>query len=287
MPRNPHIEAILRDRYAGGRRKVPRILRQQEPRGLERTYLRDIIRLIKPAKELVDQLLIPRLPELDSEIIQVADAMNFDDYPEVIERIFGDIRLRYGQIVSEGSIKGAATGQAVQLDIFNRKQVARQFKQVLGVDVFAITPQLTTQIGAFTTDNVSLIESIPERYLRQVENTALRNLRAGNRFSEWKGDLPALYRKSRSSAALIARDQTNKFNGELNGARQTELGVDDYTWRTSEDERVREEHEAINGNVYSWTDPKRQPPEGHPGQPILCRCQGEPNIDAMLKRLGI
>jgi SPP1 gp7 family putative phage head morphogenesis protein len=265
---------------------VPKPIRQAEPRALERSYLRDILDLLKPAQELVEELLIPRLPEFDAEIA-VADSLRADAYPEIIESVFGDIRLRYGQIVTEGTVKGTAANQAGQLDLFSRQQTSRQFKRLLGIDVFAITPQLTTQINAFTTDNVGLIESIPERYFYEIEQTALRNLRAGNRAETWRDELEHRYDVSESRAALIARDQTNKFNGELNAARQTELGIEDYTWRTAGDERVRPSHQDLDGESFSWTDPQRQPPEGHPGFPIQCRCQAEPDVEATLKRMGV
>lgn len=276
MPRNPHMEAVLRDRYRG-KRKIPPT-RQAEPRGLERSYLRDILNLLKPAEELVDELLIPRLPEFDAEIA-------LDAYPDTLQSIFGDIRLRYGQIVSDGTIDGVAADQATQLDLFNRQQTARQFKRLAGIDVFALTPELTTQISAFTVDNVGLITSIPERYFTEIENTALRNLRAGNRSETWRKELEERYDVSRSRAALIARDQTNKFNGELNRARQTALGIDGYTWRTSEDERVRPTHQEINGNHYAWKG-EPSPPEGAPGFPIQCRCQAEPDVEGALEKLA-
>ena len=284
MPINPHIDAILRERFSG-RRKVPKLIRRQEPRGLERAYLSDIIKLIEPARELVDELLVARLPEFDSELA-INDTMRADAYPDELERIFGDIKLRYGQIVSAGDVTSTASSQASQIDLFNREQTARQFKRVLGIDVFALTPQLTTEISAFTVDNVGLIESIPQRYLDEVENTALRNLRAGNRSPTWQHELRERYDVTESRAALIARDQTNKFNGELNRARQTSLGIEGYTWRTAGDERVRPTHEAIDGNVYAWSG-RPAPPEGHPGQPIQCRCQAEPDVEAALERLGV
>jgi SPP1 gp7 family putative phage head morphogenesis protein len=263
------------------------VLRQQQPRGIERTYLRDILRLLRPAQELVQQLLIERMPEIEAEALQSFDSNRLDTYVDTIERSMGDARLRYGQIVTELETTNTVSGAGGHLNLFNRNQNARQFKRLLGIDVFALDPDLTASIQAFTRDNVAMIESIPSQYFREIENTALRNLRAGRRFSEWKGELFNRYDVSRSRAALIARDQTNKFNGQLNRARQQNLGIDDYTWRTSEDERVREEHEALNGRVFSYTDPKRQPPEGHPGEPIQCRCQAEPNVEAALERMGV
>jgi SPP1 gp7 family putative phage head morphogenesis protein len=284
MPRNPHIDAILLDRYGGGR-KVPKATRQVEPRALERTYLRSILDLLEPAGQLVDELLISRLPELDAEL-GVGDS-RLDAYPDILEQVFGDIRLRYAQTVTTSTIRATANDQGGQIDLFNREQASRQLKRLLGIDVFAISPELTTEIDAFTVDNVGLIESIPERYFAEIQNTALRNLRAGNRSTEWRDELFQRYDVSKSRAALIARDQTNKFNGELNRVRQEALGIDDYKWRTAGDERVRLSHQELEGLTFSWTDPERQPPEGHPGQPIQCRCQAEPDIEAVLRDLDI
>jgi SPP1 gp7 family putative phage head morphogenesis protein len=68
----------------------------------------------------------------------------------------------------------------------------------------------------------------------------------------------------------------------VNRARQTELGVKQYTWRTSLDERVRPEHQEREGEVFSWAKP---PKDGHPGQPINCRCTADPDLSAILDDL--
>lgn len=75
---------------------------------------------------------------------------------------------------------------------------------------------------------------------------------------------------SESRAILIARDQTLKLNGDVNQIRQTEAGVTEFEWSTSEDERVREEHEALDGQTFTWAE--GAPEEGFPGQPVQCRC---------------
>jgi SPP1 gp7 family putative phage head morphogenesis protein len=46
-----------------------------------------------------------------------------------------------------------------------------------------------------------------------------------------------------------------------------------YTWRTVGDDRVRDTHAALNGQVFSWADP---PAHGHPGTEPNCRCWPEP-----------
>lgn len=81
-------------------------------------------------------------------------------------------------------------------------------------------------------------------------------------------------------ARFIARDQAGKWNGELNRLRQTDLGVKEYVWSSSLDERVRgnpggkyptskPSHWDREGKTFRWSDP---PSDGHPGYPINCRC---------------
>jgi SPP1 gp7 family putative phage head morphogenesis protein len=85
---------------------------------------------------------------------------------------------------------------------------------------------------------------------------------------------------ARSRAKLIARDQTSKFNGSLNRIRQQQAGITEYRWSTSHDERVRgnpdgkypnarPSHWAREDKVFAWDKP---PSDGHPGEPINCRC---------------
>jgi SPP1 gp7 family putative phage head morphogenesis protein len=80
---------------------------------------------------------------------------------------------------------------------------------------------------------------------------------------------------SESRAELIARDQTLKLNGALTQIRQENAGIDSYTWSTSLDERVREEHQVLEGEVFAWAS---APAVGHPGQDFQCRCVALPVI---------
>ena len=60
---------------------------------------------------------------------------------------------------------------------------------------------------------------------------------------------------------------------------QQKLGITHYTWRTSQDERVRHEHVLRDGRRFAWDNP---PDDGHPGQPIRCRCVAEPYTEHLM-----
>lgn len=77
---------------------------------------------------------------------------------------------------------------------------------------------------------------------------------------------------SRSRARLIARDQTAKINSELNKVRHKQAGIDEYVWRTAQDERVRERHKRLEGKKYSYEERTGAEEGLPPGQPIQCRC---------------
>ena len=84
-----------------------------------------------------------------------------------------------------------------------------------------------------------------------------------------------LPRRGKNRAALIARDQTNKLNGQLTMLRQKSIGIEEYIWRTAGDTRVRVAHRSYADNTFKWKNP---PEGGHPGQDINCRCYPEPVI---------
>ena len=84
-------------------------------------------------------------------------------------------------------------------------------------------------------------------------------------------------RNTTKRAKLIARDQSSKLNSALNQQRQQNFGVEEYVWRTSGDERVRDNHRSKNGKTFRWDDPPKD--TGHPGQDVQCRCVAQPIIN--------
>jgi SPP1 gp7 family putative phage head morphogenesis protein len=86
---------------------------------------------------------------------------------------------------------------------------------------------------------------------------------------------------SNARVKLIARDQTSKLNSELSAMRHKAAGFTKYQWATSGDERVREEHVDLGGNVYKYDEPTDERDGLQPGQPINCRCLAEPIFDGL------
>lgn len=157
-------------------------------------------------------------------------------------------------------------------DRFNRQQFHAVFRSVFGVDIFTTEPFLADLLAAWEAENIKLIKSIPSQYLDQLHGKIVAAVRAGKPSKVIAEVVRETFDLLRNRAKLIARDQIGKLNGQLTMARQKNIGVESYVWRTSLDERVREEHKHREGEKFNWDEP---PKDGHPGNPINCRCSAE------------
>lgn len=129
-------------------------------------------------------------------------------------------------------------------------------------------------------ENLDLIRSIDDETMRRIRQALTARITGSVNHAGLAKDLiaeiQAITEKEKSRAELIACDQLGKLHGQINRRKQESLGIDEYEWETSHDERVRDSHRALQGKVFSWNKP---PPEGHPGYPIRCRCIALPVID--------
>ncbi|WP_082193860.1 minor capsid protein [Bacillus sp. 37MA] len=74
-------------------------------------------------------------------------------------------------------------------------------------------------------------------------------------------------------AKIIARDQIGSIHGQLIGHRHKGMGIRKYKWSTSQDERVRDAHESLDGKTFEYA---KSPAVGWPGTDYNCRCTANP-----------
>jgi hypothetical protein len=140
---------------------------------------------------------------------------------------------------------------------------------------FTMTPAARDIIDAAVAENVSLIRSIPQEYLTQVEGAVMRSVRQGRDLGPLAKELRSQYGVTKRRAALIARDQNNKATADMTRARQVEKGYK-AIWRHSHAGKVpRRTHVANDGKTYDpvkgWYDPDEKKLIW-PGTLINCRC---------------
>lgn len=277
--------AALRSKRRKRLRRPPRIL---PPDAVERRYLRLILTILAQAADIVDKHMIPALPRIvraGERLRPTNDSKNIslDDYGEIVANMMALIKTEFFGRFSDQVLENLAEELATAVATHNGKQIAKVWRAVVGIDVFFDEPWLAVEMRAFVKQNVNLIKTIPSQYFDRVEQIVFDGARRGIRHEEIKKLIRAKtggpLKVPEYNARRIARDQMNKFNGQLSMLRQREGGIEEYTWRDSNDERVRTRHQELDGQRFRWDEPSD---EGHPGDPIQCRCYAEPYFEGLL-----
>jgi len=235
------------------------------PSRIESAYTRQLVARARAANELLLERLVPVMDRTGIDERARADSAT-DDLAKLL-RVVESARAAFGKAYAPDM--GALGSVAASVGTFATAQQKRQGLIAITVGNGADGKLLT----AWTRENVSLIKSIDARYFDDVRDTVIEAVRKGRPTNEIVSLLRDRYAVSKSRAELIASDQVAKLNGAITMKRQTDLGVMQYRWSTSLDARVRPEHRAREGRIFSWSD---APADGHPGQPIRCRCVAIP-----------
>jgi uncharacterized protein with gpF-like domain len=265
------------------RRKTPKaaetVLRPIHPNvGIEREYQRRLDDLIKEMAASVDYWLKATYRRNEDRIVAE------DESPaDALRRSMKDLSKRWLDRFDQMSGKLAEHfTQSVE------KRSTAVMKKILkdgGWTVsFQMTPAMRDIADATVHANVSLIKSIPQKYLADVEGSVMRSVQAGRDLGSLTEDLQKHYGVTRRRAALIARTQNNMATAAFNKARQLEIGLTDAVWvhsggghepRPSHLKAGKEKTRYVIAD--GWMDPE----VGHaiqPGELINCRCVGRPIV---------
>lgn len=260
----------------GRRRRVGRVPKPVPPHAIESDYAKRLVGIVHATKPPVAALL-RELPHL----LESAQADRRHDVGEMsrMRAAFEAARTALHHATNIGVLEALSRRYAITTSAFQRAQCARQMRAAIGIDIATNDRGVPAMIEHFVGENVSLIKSLGEKSLGDIEKVVSRAFTTGQRADEVASDVEDRYGVHERHARLIARDQIGKLNGQINAARQQELGVTSFVWRTAGDERVRPEHADLDGEEFRYDDP---PSEGLPGEPICCRCYAEPVFGPLL-----
>jgi SPP1 gp7 family putative phage head morphogenesis protein len=182
---------------------------------------------------------------------------------ELGRRRLEDVAKRFGQRVST----------------FQREQLDKQVRAALGVPMALIEPFTVDKLEQFAAENAALIKSVSERYHDRIRARVNDTFERGATAEQLAEDFVEVDGMAERDARRIARDQIGKLAADFNQARQTELGVTSYIWRSVHDQRVRDEHRQLDGRKFKWSE---TPPDGHPGDAVNCRCFADPDFSPIV-----
>ena len=276
MPAQARTRAMitLLRRLAPARRRA-KLPRQLPPRPIEFAYYKAIRSIVvEPIIKILDEIRGPMLRRMEARAPEPrADGPGFDDpFTPAARRA----AQRLADLWKPAQLEAAARKFAERADDWNKKELGKQVSAAMGVKLQDIERPTVDRIPSFVRENVALIKTVPERALDRVNKLAQEAYATGMRPETMAERLQEIGDISENDAMRIARDQIGKLNAQVNQDRQQALGADSYVWRTVNDNRVRDEHSEREGQVFRWDDP---PEDGHPGEPIQCRCWAEPVFD--------
>ncbi len=256
------------------------------PAAVEREYLATLNRRVAETRRLVEAALAPVLKELEArERAREEEAARSDADDDQAARA----RAALSRIREEIARRLTPDPDALRRTGLGVDRVAStRVRDLVSTAIKGARPELgetarvaflpgegTGQVLAgWVRENVSLITSIDDRYFADLERLFAGGIESGQNTAALRKVLEERYGVSRSRAQLIARDQIAKLNGQIAEKRQSDLGIEEYAWRTVGDERVRETHAEKDGRRFRWDDPPAD--TGHPGTDYQCRCVAEP-----------
>lgn len=243
------------------------------PDQAQRQYEQLILRELRETRKLVNEKLLSNMPAV---FAQYRREHGLDSWSDILENYVEDLR----HVVEVKQVNGERVyGIANSVNEINANGWKRRLSISLGVTIEPNEQWLAGDLNAWSDANVRRIKDLNMEYAdaisRAAQDAAMKG-QSQKQLAEFIRERVDETYKNR--AKIIARDQVATLNGNLMQFRQREAGVDRYIWRTSLDDRVRDAHVQLEGQVFRWNDP---PEEGHPGEPIHCRCWADPVFDEL------
>jgi SPP1 gp7 family putative phage head morphogenesis protein len=182
----------------------------------------------------------------------------------------------------------AASQMVAKVGIANKNKFDRTVARATGVDLSSIiTSEGLEDFTALSiSKNASLIKSLPEEYLKQVETIVNNGVVSGARYETIAKEITAktgANSKLANRIKTIARNEVQTINSQITLRRSESLGIKKGIYRTSKDERVRKCHDELDGVEFeikkgAWS--KSCSKFIQPGiTDINCRCTYSPVIE--------
>lgn len=185
-----------------------------------------------------------------------------DDYVDDLEKLLADIAafitVNDNQLIRDLIYYGSSLLQ------YTKKQLYDSFKDIvsvrvaapsLGVNVFSnplLDKDIDLMLKSWVSTNVTLIKSIQTDLLDQVGVIIESGYRSGLSIPTITEQLKTKFNISKNRARLIARTETAKLHSNYIQHEHEQLGITQYVWLTTHDERTRASHRVLDNKVCQW-----------------------------------
>jgi SPP1 gp7 family putative phage head morphogenesis protein len=250
--------------------------------GLQQLYKRRLLCLIDAMHRSYAKWVCAAYRANEPRVVAMAaDALPADELKKVLDELSRHWLRRFdegAQALAEYFAKAASQRTDAQLRAILKKAG-------FAVD-FKMTAAQRDIVKAIVAENVSLIRSIPDQYMKGVEGSVMRSVQIGRDVGGLAKELQEHYGVTKRRASLISRDQNNKATAAMNRSRQLEVGIEKARWKHSHGGKTpRPTHVAADGEVYEvakgWYDPAVKK-YIQPGELISCRCTSQSIIPGFI-----
>lgn len=191
-----------------------------------------------------------------------------------------DSRAKY---LAERMVMGAAKVSRASLHSSLKK-----LSGGLSLKTGIIPKGLEDVIKASIEENISLIESIPNQYLKDVTGSVMRAITTGRGLADLEPELRKHTGQVDRRAKNVALDQTRKAYNSINKERMVSLNVKRFEWvHSGGGQKPRKSHEMMSGKIFSFENIYSEQSalgvdksdQGIPGHAINCKCTMVPVIE--------
>lgn len=258
-------------------KKIPPIKSQK---GIERQYQKQLNKLGKV-------LILEVRKQVLSFIKAQQSSYVMDGFGDQLGVIFRKLNSIFTGTATASFAETTASQVIQKIGAANKSRFGRAVARATGVDLGNIITSegLEDFMAVSINKNVSLIKSLPEEYLKQVETIVNNGVVSGARYSTIEKEIIS---KTGANSKLvnriktIARNEVQTINSQITLRRSESLGITKGIYKSSKDERVRKSHAELDGIEFelkkgAWS--KTAQKFIQPGiTDINCRCSYSPII---------
>lgn len=251
-------------------------------KGIEILYRKELFKLGKELVNAVRKDLLGFLKTQEQTYVTDGLASN-------LNTVFNNLNKQFSGVITASFANQTASKFVNELERRNGEKFDKKMMSATGINLGGVISAegLDEFVGLNINNNVSLIKSLPEEYLKSVETIVANGVASGARYETIAKQIVARTGSTNSKLLnrikTIARDQTQKINSQLNVRRSGALGIEEGIFRTSKDERVRKCHKELDRVQYklskgAWSKTCKKFIQ--PGiTDINCRCNFSPVIE--------
>ncbi len=244
-------------------------------KGQEAAYRRQLFMLGKQLTKAISTQVLIYLKA--NQNLYVADGIGTD-----LTSIFERLNAQFTGAVTASFANTVATNMVNGIEQKSLERYNKSVKYATGVDLGGVVASegLVDFVALSIGNNASLIKTLPEDYLKDVQTIVTKGVLSGAKYSNIAKEitgLKGLNSKLKNRINTIARDQTQTINSQITLRRAESIGVTEGIWRTSDDASVRSSHKKLNGVKFKLS--KGAPDPENPGRyiwpgisDINCRC---------------